>query len=743
MASDLPPRLLSYTNGNFEVLKPPHPDHTVYDIVSYRWGEESQPYNCGIQGITWDVKIDKKKIEDIKGLMKKENVQYLWADCVCLTEGSEIPKMYGYYKNARNCYILMDMDEVWKPQDIVNDLHFLGHVLAYMGGAGLASEAKLTENLTSSLSRWADENFTKWAFRMDRSKVQSAGIDLGVLNCYSTCVHRVSSVFENPYFSRVWTFQEMLLGKNITMYGVNGESISCIGQLDTWMNLATDSQDKALRLKDWITAPRVLKPKMVDAILEEIEEDFLYLEILKTQATGINCARTDIINGGPTWWHRNHKGISNIFSAISMRPRKCGRKGDIFKGLLGVFNGLFTPEEMEREMWGDDIERISFAFFKQLSIKTGHAWTKLAMSSGKRGEWDWIPVVANHSELLTTDCFAAVVKLGLLKEKGLARVTAMTGINGVPRKYMKILLQEKNHDGGLHFDFKGCNCGRKIKSGHFSSKPIPTHDQPRDMAGDETGRTLVECATILGSIMDPGCDVVDYRRRLLGRLQPHWDTTDPNARPLGWIDRCVNGTDWERPNLLDFRVHNRTANYKMGKITGYGSRLENESTAGISCKVSVNCGCTIVAPFSLIFEAITAVEGSSLGEKFATLDEERIILKDGLGLVQVGDVGRAFDLVAFGGDARFHKNYSDSCRSTRENKDVVPKLPWPRGRALLREEFTHGIMNLMRDYGYVETGGSGNLLVCRNQPVGKYKIIGVCIDESIENKKGRRGVTVR
>jgi hypothetical protein len=49
----------------------------------------------------------------------------------------------------------------------------------------------------------------------------------------------------------------------------------------------------------------------------------------------------------------------------------------------------------------------------------------------------------------------------------------------------------------------------------------------------------------------------------------------------------------------------------------------------------------------------------------------------------------------------------------------------------------------MRDYGYVETGGSGNLLISRNHVIDDYKIIGVCIDEFIDNKKGRKTVTVR
>lgn len=747
MASFLPSRLLGHTSGKFEVFNPRDPARMVdrFDIITYTWGVKIEPYNCGIEGVTWNVKISPKKLEDIKRLMIETNVQYLWVDCVCLNQDNEeeiakeIPKMYEYYKSARKCYILMDMDEVWDPQEIVDNLKFVDHILAHMRGAALASEAKLTDNLTKRLSTWA---YAEWAFPLEVSIVKSAAIDMGVLNCYATCINRVISIFDNLYFTRVWTFQEMLLGKNITMYGISDKGIACIGELDTWMDLATDSKDKAVKLEDWIKNSRRLITTSVNAILGIIEEDCLILNDLQTQVHGISSARTDIISGGPNWWYENYKGISNVFSAISMRPRECEKRRDIFRGLLGVFSGLFTPEEIERDMMGDDIEKISFAFFKQLSIKTGYAWTKLAISSGERGEWDWIPMVPNNGKLLTTDVFAAVVRLGRLpKQRGLAKAPAMTGITGSPRKYMKIQLNQD--DRGFQFTFKGCNCGKEVKTGIFSSEPIPLNDQPISVAGDETGRILVHCATILGSIMNPGCDVVAYRRRLLRKLLPFWKTSDPIAKPTGWVDRCVSGSGWENPDPFLFRVHNRSMNYIMGELTHCESRLYNESTAGISCEVRVNCGCTIVAPFSLIFEAITAVEGSSLGGASATLDEDRIILRDGMGLVQVGDVGRSFKLVAFGGDVDAHKSYSSSCRSTKMDKPVVPKLPWPRGRALVREEFTHGLTDSMRDYGYVETGGSGNLLICRNNPIGQYKVIGVCIDDFIENKKGKHTVTLQ
>jgi hypothetical protein len=74
---------------------------------------------------------------------------------------------------------------------------------------------------------------------------------------------------------------------------------------------------------------------------------------------------------------------------------------------------------------------------------------------------------------------------------------------------------------------------------------------------------------------------------------------------------------------------------------------------------------------------------------------------------------------------------------------VVLRPQWPTGRALVREEFRHDIADMIRDYGYVETGGSGNLLICRSHPMDQYKVVGVCIDEFIANKKGRPTVTIR
>lgn len=748
MSFNLPLRLLCHDNGKFFVINPADHHVTSFDILSYTWGKEVEPYSCQIPGVTWSVKINSDRLEDIKRLMMTADIKYLWADCVCINQTdekektAEIPRMFEYYRSAERCHIIIDMEKAWIPQQIIDNLKFIDHILNHMRGAALASEAVgLTENMVNRLAQWGNG---EWLFGIDQSTVRSAAIDMGVINCYSTCVSCVISLFDNVYFSRVWTFQEMLLGKNITMWGMNPTSMFYIGQLHTWMDLATDCTDKAIKLHDWIENGRFLKTAAVNAVLRVIQEDILSLDSLQIQVKGVNSARTDIINGGSYWWRENYKGISNIFSAISIRPRKCRDAADIFRGLLGIFSGLFTKDEVNAELSGNDIKAISFNFFQRLSAETGLAWTKLGVTSReKEGGWNWIPVVESDDQITTTDCFAGVLNLGRLKKKGRAKTMAMVGVIGTPRKLMKIELRQGN--GDFQFIFKGCNCNKKIKTGMFSRERIPAHNQPRDVVQDETGRALVQCATIMGAIMDPGCsNLVEYRRRLLRKLQPMWDITDPSAKPVGWEDRSVSGTSWEDPDIFGFRAHNLSMNCRMISMTECGSRLANGSTANITCHVQINCGCTIVAPFALIFEAITAVEGSSLGETAATMDNDnRIALRDGLGLVQVGDVGKAFSLVAFSGNIHAHKFYSASCRKNRVNESVFHAVPLPSGRALVREEFTHDVTDTMRDYGYVRTGGSGNLLLCRKHKVDPYKIVGVCIDEVIPNKKGEGLVTIR
>ncbi|KAI0437187.1 heterokaryon incompatibility protein-domain-containing protein [Xylaria telfairii] len=755
----IPPYLLKQENGKFSLIET-NGDSYDYDIISYRWGDPVEKHDCGIDGVNWPVEISEAKLSDIQELMCFKDVKYMWADCICINdadenqESEEVYKMFQYYKHAKNCYLMIETPEQFDPKQIAEDLKFLDHIRSNIGGASMVSDSmKLSSKLEERLRQWAEER--PWVGVLSKARVTSAGIDLGVMNCYNTCVEHVRSLFENEYFTRVWTFQEMILGKNIEIVGTTRGKLSSIGSLYQWFELASDCRDKSEKLYGWIAGARAVGTASVSLVLAFIQDDIDTLLALQRQIRGINAARTDIINGGQYWWQENPSGVRNIFSAISLTPRECRDMHDLFRGLLGIFNGLFTPEEIRTEISGNDIEKISFAFFKQLSTKTGSAWTKLCISSKERGEWDWIPVVEHDPNTqkqageeeerdpkkkiknrIKTDIFAGVDNLGLLR-KNRAKTQGQTGLLGVPRKFMSIHLKEENPE--FHFIFRGCNCGKKVNAGLFKRRTkVEAQEQPIDVTGDETGRTLAQCATLLGCILDPdpNSNVLHYKKRLLHSLNPQWDKTDPEAKPIGWPDRCVSGTFWAHPDCRHWlRTHNMSMNYRFGAIYECDSRLAQGTTANISCEVRVNCGCTIVAPFSMIFEALSAVSGSSLGDAAANDDKDgRIVMKDGLGLVQIGDLGKTFNVVAFGGDLNYHKSNATLCRRVKESKQVYPVKAHPTGRALIRSDFTHSMMHILRDYGYVVTG-VGNLLISRNHPFGSYKVRGVCIDDRIPKKQ--------
>lgn len=214
----------------------------------------------------------------------------------------------------------------------------------------------------------------------------------------------------------------------------------------------------------------------------------------------------------------------------------------------------------------------------------------------------------------------------------------------------------------------------------------------------------------------------------------------------------MSGTDWETPDAGLFKVHNRSMNFSTRDPVYCHSGLQNKNTANIVCRAVVQCGCVIVAPFALMFTAITAVEGSSLGGASASMELEtgRITLSDGLGLVQVGDLSMPLHLAAFEGNVKAYSAHAKDCRTTKLDRSVSRDQPWPRSRALLRADVYEDVQRwsilqrpeLLRTYGCVKTEGSGSLLLSRANLLDSYRIVGACIDD-MELWKQEELVTIK
>ncbi|KAH8589846.1 hypothetical protein B0O99DRAFT_599482 [Bisporella sp. PMI_857] len=176
MAVVLPSRLLStlIASSEFSILAANAlPIVRVFGIISHTWGDRKKNYECGIPGVDWELTIDPMKIEEIKKLMTQEDVlPFMLVDCLCLNQAdadgksAEIAMVYGYYRSARKRHTLVDMKEVWDPQEVVDNLKFVDHIRTNIKSTSISSEAKLTVNMNKRLSMWA--NKAAWAFPWTR-----------------------------------------------------------------------------------------------------------------------------------------------------------------------------------------------------------------------------------------------------------------------------------------------------------------------------------------------------------------------------------------------------------------------------------------------------------------------------------------------------------------------------------------------------------------------------------------------
>ena len=605
-------------------------------------------------------------------------------------------------------------------------------------------------SMLNSDGRLHDWSKGTWNFPLVESEMGLDALEMSLLNGYSTCVRQVQSLMADPYFSEAWVFQEMMLAKDVGLWGFNdvaGSYIS-LGDFRTWADAILRALGTCRGLQGWIKGLIGPESATVNAVLNILDEDLRSLETLPREMDGINDSRADILKEGSLWWHNGEYRIANLFSVYSSRPRVGTQGRDIFSALLGIFSGLFTPNEIRETLTRHiAIDDTSFVFLQRLSLATGCAWTRRALSYTKRTRFNWIPA-ERHNGMgsgLSSEFFADVFCLGRLTKGGLVRTPKYyTGLSGVPRQYMTINFQEKNRNPKFRFVFTGCNCGKEIRTSSRGTKPIPPAvGHSTFMRGMETGEALVRSATILGSFLVTGdmistsakTWIVRYRRELLSRLDPHWHVSNPDAIPVDWMDECVRGTPWEPPRL-QMGFHNMSVNYTLEDLTDCGSRLYDKRRASMMCELTVNCGCTIVAPLPFIMEALIASAVRGKGRysgpfsviKSQSAPEPTMPAKDELGLRRLAEPGNTWHMLAFGGDTEAHVSEATRCRKT-DSRVTHLLTHWPEWRALVGDNFQHSrVSNMLRKYGTLDSKGCSPLLISRESPVSHYSIIGIWMD---------------
>ena len=174
-------------------------DEKGYAAVSHVWGDQ-QMYSVdelGINGgVEWKVPLsDPNKIHRLVDAMNHHGMEYCWWDVLCMPQGKqdeinlEIPFMGDYYSGADITFVLSDSEyiipdkyETWC--SIVSDV--------MQSGAGF----------TPRQQRWMQSNQDLIDFSKD------------------------------PWFTRVWTFQETVFSKKLILLGVNGVRLNLSDLLD-------------------------------------------------------------------------------------------------------------------------------------------------------------------------------------------------------------------------------------------------------------------------------------------------------------------------------------------------------------------------------------------------------------------------------------------------------------------------------------------------------------------------------
>lgn len=154
-----------------------------YVCVSHVWGDQRlyPASQFGITGVDWDIPLsDPNKILRLKNAVQQHGKKYCWFDVLCMPQNKqdkinlEIPYMGEYYSGADMTFVLSDLKHVIS-EDFFTNMHTIIDVI----------EGRYLKDL-SSVS------------------------------------YDISDMSKERWFDRVWTLQEAVLSKKITLVDVNG-----------------------------------------------------------------------------------------------------------------------------------------------------------------------------------------------------------------------------------------------------------------------------------------------------------------------------------------------------------------------------------------------------------------------------------------------------------------------------------------------------------------------------------------
>lgn len=202
-----------------------------YEALSYVWGDPEPVTSISIQGI--EVRITPNLAAALQHLRRPHTTRVLWVDALCIDQNSteekdtQVPFMLEIYKHADNVIAWLGSDG----DDIQVAISWIEY---YLLGEPTSRSVCWSETEAKAL----------------HSKEAEQDKAMAVLRTFRGCL----KVFTNPYWNRMWTFQEFIANDRIPLCvaGFTSFSLSDLLSIQTKQTLSGESPldlaKEALRL---------------------------------------------------------------------------------------------------------------------------------------------------------------------------------------------------------------------------------------------------------------------------------------------------------------------------------------------------------------------------------------------------------------------------------------------------------------------------------------------------------------
>lgn len=165
-----------------------------YEAVSYVWGNPERTHTLLLSDNT-RFPLTSSVSTALPYLAARSTTRYLWIDQICINQAdvdernTEVPKMGAIYKSATRVIAWLEVDN---------------------------SETRLVQEIIKTAGEMPQKAKTPYYRRLDPEVAENVSSLFPVQQGQNSYLHALSHFLSNPWFRRVWCFQEALLCRHLS-----------------------------------------------------------------------------------------------------------------------------------------------------------------------------------------------------------------------------------------------------------------------------------------------------------------------------------------------------------------------------------------------------------------------------------------------------------------------------------------------------------------------------------------------